>query len=261
MPTWSFVARWRCPPDPVLTWRSLGRLVELHHRVERVDLARLEAMLDRWHSRLAISGGDPSETNWSGFRPLRLSREEDWSDWLQHLLAHPDGRVFARKLLGATERDSVDSVEREVRVAARRADLVVHFASGCHAQLEVKVGDRAFAKTVDTARALESVVPGRWRHMVIVPPDDLESARLETASSEPIVDVLSWRRVVVLLRASLLALDTSVTWRVWATAFCGAVEQRLLSLPVRAPRLEASLARPLLSILEEAEQLWEERDG
>ena len=43
-------------------------------------------MLKLSNRALKAFGGDPSSTDWSNFRPLRLSREEDWADWLMHLI-------------------------------------------------------------------------------------------------------------------------------------------------------------------------------
>jgi hypothetical protein len=60
--------------DAALAWApAFERLID-------VGAKALGLALERWDERLRDLGGDPAREDWSRFRPLRLSREEDWSD-------------------------------------------------------------------------------------------------------------------------------------------------------------------------------------
>src|SRR5258708_3312707 len=52
------------------------------------------ALRQDWANRV---GTEVDDRDWTTFRPLRLDREEDWSDWLDHLIATNDS--FAARLL------------------------------------------------------------------------------------------------------------------------------------------------------------------
>lgn len=58
------------------------------------DVTRLREWLLESDAQLAELGGDPLRDAWASFRPLRLSREEDWSDWLAHLIQTSRTGVF-----------------------------------------------------------------------------------------------------------------------------------------------------------------------
>src|SRR5690606_34208801 len=104
------------------------------------------------------------DTDWSHFRPLRVDREEDWSDWLQHFIATSEHGHFARFALprcgfGEASAWARPEVTREDATESRRADLVVRWRNGQRCHVEVKVGDQHLSKTVDTALELESKYP------------------------------------------------------------------------------------------------------
>jgi hypothetical protein len=122
----------------------------------------------------------------------------------------------------------------------------------------VKVGDRAFAKTLDTAALLEAAEPGAWSHVLLVPSWDAAQARLETIREPPIV-VRVWDDVAIALRAALWRGEESMNWIVWARAYCGAIEQRLLGLPSTKAGLKPVSAGELAWHMIAARRLAEEK--
>ncbi len=142
----------------------------------------LPRILRTWNDLLAYLnvGGDPSLTDWAGFRPLSVGREEDWSDWLQHFLATSASGQFAFQLFGCEGLGGPGDcrrpvVIREDSVEDRRADLVIQWSSAVHTHVEVKAGDRNLAKTVETAANLEVKYPAaRWTHFLLLPAEDLD---------------------------------------------------------------------------------------
>src|SRR5260221_4521009 len=86
-PNWSFLARFKAPHrrlapqwDAVVAWVASARDALITSEAELADGVE---MSDR---ALAGFERDPLHHDWSRFRPLRLLREEDWSDWIAHLV-------------------------------------------------------------------------------------------------------------------------------------------------------------------------------
>jgi hypothetical protein len=209
-------------------------------RVVDVSARRLADAIERWDLRLADIGGDPAREDWSTFRPLRISREEDWSDWLAHILERSrSGRFPARVFSGdAAEADrwGVVRAQREVSAQQYRADLLVRFRDDEWVHLEVTVGDLALAKTPDTGEALRREVRGMCRgDFLLLPETDLAvweavSPTLGDAGAQ--IQALTWNDVARALRCSVIEVDLEPqTWRVWALTFLGAIEQLLLGFP------------------------------
>ncbi|MDD5306020.1 MAG: hypothetical protein PHU25_01745 [Deltaproteobacteria bacterium] len=164
-----------------MTWSVFDRLTELaREKVWHITTERAE-LLGPWDVALQDLGGDPCRRDWSKFRPLRLSREEDWSDWLAHLLESSATDRFARALFGATfgEREDLSrpDVSREEKTTdgTRRGDIVITWKSGACAHVEVKVGDKAFAKTGETGEKLRENHPTatRWENFLLIPATSL----------------------------------------------------------------------------------------
>lgn len=196
-----------------------------------------------WNGLLGALGGDPAALDWSDFRPLRTSREEDWADWFQHLLRTSSSGTFARTLFAGVLPEGFDcagpAVVRELSTdEGRRADVVIRWANGDAAHIEVKVGDTNFDKTFETCNAVEGQYPEirTCSHFVLLPEGDraawLESARRMEPGYRFKVRDLTWGSVSFALRRALFDASEPVFWRVWALTFCGAIEQRLLGLPV-----------------------------
>jgi hypothetical protein len=222
-------------------WASLARWLELGDAVQTRQIRELAKLAAEWDQRLGQLGGDPCTRPWSTFRPLRLGREEDWSDWLAHLLETSRTGSFAAALFEASTDPlalAEPKVEREevVQTAdqARRADLRIAWTTGAVTHVEVKVGDRSFEKTFDTALALRDAHRGvtQWTDFILLPEDDrdewLSEAQTHSLARKVEIRTLTWRDVSLALRRTLLAGGDDATWSAWAVAFCGAVEQTLL---------------------------------
>ncbi len=263
LPTWDFLTTFNVRTRSV-SWSALDSLLELRNAASRQQQSELEAERRAWNARLADIGGDPSQYRWRGFRPLRTSREEDWSDWLQHLLATSASGAFARFLLSsaigpAVANFAAPQVSREEPVGDRRADLVVAWSGGrLRTHVEVKVGDQAFAKTFPTSKLLmDRDRTLTWTHCILLPPSDLrawgEVADQEAPKYPGIrVHAIDWRQVAEALRRVLWSRAAETTaWRVWAWTFVGVVEQRLLDLD----KPEATCLKTATAIMKEA------RDG
>lgn len=235
---------------PRLGWAGVVGWAPAFARLVVASSRAVEAVLEQWDARLLELGGDPAREDWSTFRPLRLSREEDWSDWLGHLLERSRSGRFSARLLGGSVADSrhwaVLRAEREVSAEGYRADLVVHFDGGEWAHVEVKVGDLSLAKTTETGAALRRRISGRPRgDYLLLPEEDVpawEADRRDLGDAGARVRVLTWRDVARALRYEVQDRGAeSVSWRVWALTYAGAVEQMLLGFaPVPHPAGTAS---------------------
>lgn len=194
------------------------------------------ALLERWNTLLRDLDGDPSQVDWAHFRPLRFGREEDWSDWLQHFLATSESGVFAYQLFGANRFAEAaccarPRVLREEVIDDRRADLVIEWKGKNYTHVEVKVGDRAFAKTAETASKLERRYPGSWTHYILLPLEDLKLWHAVSSAETPVIHTITWDDVVVAFRRSLRCCTEASRWRWWAHGFCGIVEHQMVGLP------------------------------
>jgi hypothetical protein len=201
-------------------------------------------MRGRWHEALHELGGDPSIRDWTKFRCLRRDTELDWSDWLAQLIEDSTTGRFASALFGRFEAARLSAsyalplVLREVPQEGYRADVVIEWANdSTYTHIEVKVGDPNLDKTLETALALQRREhPRRARSdYILVLPEQSEAwsqACERVAGMAKRVRQLTWTDVAWALRQALASPDREpVHWRVWAHAFCGAIEQQLLRLP------------------------------
>ena len=118
-----------------------------------------------------------------------------------------------------------------------RADLVIVWTDASYTHVEVKVGDPSLAKTLETAlkmaqrygRALQ-----RRSDIVLLLPSRRDAWQTECGCQLGMrerVHCLTWLDIARALRKALpMEAGESLRWRVWAHAFCGAVEQDLLRL-------------------------------
>jgi hypothetical protein len=222
-----------------LDWADVDELDRLALISFRSEFAELLPLIARWDKILRNYGGDTSSTNWESFRPLRLGREEDWSDWLAHLLEGSRSGIFAEALLPAAGLSSSEfrcpRVIREVATEDYRADLLVHWAPSRITHIEVKLGDTNFEKTYPTARQLRRRLSSRntvWTDIILMPSDSLEDwfdCKKETGS----IGEITWDKVAIALRRALIRSRESFQWNSLAYIFCGAIEQKILGIPRR----------------------------
>ena len=211
----------------------LFRSLEKCYELEKKEILR---RLELWNEKLEIFGGDPSFLNWSRFRPLQMDREEDWSDWLAHLIEKSKTGFFSRVLFGLSSPREGDAVivDRETEHDGYRADLVIKWGDGNHLHVEVKTGDPNLEKTYGTALKMKKhycVGQTSWADFIVLL-DSQVSQWLEIKNAGPqIIEYRTWGNVAIAFRRSLLFSDESLFWKAWAYAFLGAIEQKLLNHP------------------------------
>jgi hypothetical protein len=242
---WSFLDTFRVPVRATAqgskeAWSSVLAMCDAASRLAEREGKHCDQALALWEAALGDFGGDPSTRDWEQFRPLRLSREEDWSDWLAHLLQSSQSGVFASFLfdLGLATRTRYvrPTVLREEIVGDRRADLVVEWDERRATHVEVKIDDNQLDKTFETAELVHETRPGaEWTDFILLKSGALRSwedtARSVGKAHVVQVKAITWQNVAIALRRSLMARADDVAWLAWAFAFCGAVEQRILGLP------------------------------
>src|SRR5690242_15149797 len=96
---WKVFDDWSLPPTGeqfLPDWNSFDDMLSAFSGVLRHLYSQLNELLDKWKHLLKVDfGTDPTYRDWRQFRPLRLSREEDWSDWLAYLIECSDTGAFA----------------------------------------------------------------------------------------------------------------------------------------------------------------------
>jgi hypothetical protein len=177
---------------------------------------------------------------------LRLEREEDWSDWLAQLIGDSKASSFAERFFGGAPADSfaINRVHREVSSdEGWRADIVVEWKDSSYTHVEVKVGDQNLDKTFDTAVAIQKRFHGQRRRgdLILLLPEQLDywdqRCRLISNLGDRI-SALTWIDAARAFRLALREGGGSPAWRVWAHAFCGAIEQKLLRIPAGEKPME-----------------------
>lgn len=222
------------------TWAGVGawqETLEAGLKVRRADLAERRREWDTALSELDLR--DPSAIDRTTFRLLRLEREEDWSDWLAQLIEDSKTGWFAEVLFGGVRRDScaIRQLHREVSCQEGwRADIIIEWQDASYTHVEVKVGDPNLDKTLDTAVAIQNRFQGQRRRgdfILLLPEqrDDWEQRCQHSPNLGERISVLTWIDVARAIRRGLREGGESTTWRVWAHAFCGAIEQKLLRIP------------------------------
>lgn len=239
-PSWTFLRRFSFKQRPhARSWHCIDAMRQAAPVEE--SLRQYKRILRRWDSRLREFDGDPSTLAWTKFRPLRLSREEDWSDWLAWLFgASSEGELacilFGNELGWPAHCFRNPKVLREdtSEDQQRRADILLLWQPLLGIHIEVKVGDEQFMKTLETGRKLRAKHPANeWRNYVLILDESIgawnESAQSEALGKREVI-VLLWKDVVRGLRRCLWSKREPIVWRAWAWTFCGAIEQQLLGL-------------------------------
>ena len=240
---WKLFDDWHPPGDTgraFPNWQPVVDLLSAFSGAVNEYYADLYGLLKQWDSVLHDFGGDPTYRDWRKFRPLRLSREEDWSDWLAFLIESSQTGVFCACLLhdppsGLNTHIRAINVEREVAQNYYRGDIIVHWSGGFSSHIEVKIGDANLLKMYDTGRELRAKYGKKkdeWKNFILLLPEQVAAWEgLPAApSEEPPIQALTWEDIAIALRRGLHCDETSL-WKAWAYGFVGAIEQQLLMYP------------------------------
>src|SRR5690554_2090893 len=164
--------------DNNYSWGKALKLVSAaQEKVKPLALELHESLINS-DASFGDFGADPCRIDWTNFRPLRLSREEDWSDWLAFFIEKSNG-AFIQKLLGISGLKGNDLIVlRETSSEEFRADLVILSRTkdiGIH--IEVKVGDLSLKKTIDTSIEMNrkfGINEMKWFDFLLLPESDIQ---------------------------------------------------------------------------------------
>jgi hypothetical protein len=260
---WSFLGRFfwtSSPPD----WSAALSLIDCLRQKVKAQQEHREQILAHWDKLLADLGGDPLQYEWKDFRPLRTSREEDWSDWLAHLLGTSDSGLFAHYLFGRMANSSKKPrIDRELHTDQYRSDLIIYWSENERSHIEVKVSNRNLEKTIRESEALETKVEREGKsgvtfdHWILLPRSfrpiwhkiSVENSLGGFANKISLVD---WHDVARSLRRTLRKPGELVPWRVWAWTFLAAIHKKPLGHPssFEFRSADPSLVLDALDILE-----------
>lgn len=217
-------------------WHIFDSMVSTLSSFYKNRYKEFQSLYSKWDKELKVYGGEPSNFNWNNFRPLRLSREEDWSDWLIHLISKSQTGYFSFHLFRIENTTKNDYsrpayIDREVSYKRRRADIIIKWKNGIYSHVEIKIGDENLVKTYDTAKAMRSyynTLKSKWYDFIIILESQVENWVKIDNSKKCYIKYLTWNDVAIALRKSILISNEPLSWKVWAYSFLGAIEQKLL---------------------------------
>jgi hypothetical protein len=212
----------------------------------------VDSLNEAWKSSDCKFDRDPLTADWrrttASAGPLRVNQEENWSQWLAHLLRSSSGE-FIDRLIGNGFDDSPNEVRREIvfrdsTSKDRRIDILTEYV-GRGVSIEVKIDDESYRKTLHTARLIEKQDYREWLHVLLLPRykeqslratfgDEIldredENTTITSSGSEDIL-VLYWEDVGLALRRTLLNdEEEDPHWEASAYLLVTLIEQRLRS--------------------------------
>lgn len=236
-------------------WDSIAPWWETYSEVRRAEVSELTDLLEDleeiWRRSNSRFEEDPLTANWTEQRhtrgPLRPNQEENWSQWLAHLLRASSGE-FTRELFGNVFPDPPVAVEREVHLPDtdapdRYADILLFYADR-GISIEVKKGDEHYQKTTHPAGLVEDQYDRNWTHILLVPKyktstlhqtfedsiDEREGDRLMVRSEQSdSILVLYWQDISKVIRNTLCSdVKLNPHWEASAYLFCTLIEQTIL---------------------------------
>ena len=235
-------------------WATVDALWTNYSDLQQDDLQELRRLMaelqETWEGGASTFDEDPLTANWrptSQYEgPLRTTvNEEDWSQWLAHLIRTSSG-PFAHALLGTPDRPPT-RVRREVVFfddnSERRVDILVEYENR-GVSIEVKQGDEHYAKTPETAGLIEQNDRRDWSHILLLQKAQLPRLQQtfgdgveQTDEGSPTVqsdqsadiDIRYWQDVSQLLRQLLCeGREPDSHWQASAYLFITLIEQRVL---------------------------------
>ena len=239
--SWDVFNHWNYKNDSLKVkhhWEYFDELIPFHNAIVEKQYEQFFPLLDKWNIILKDLGKDPTLQNWNKFRPLRLSREEDWVDWLAFLIDTSTTGTFAKELLQIKDIRNYKNpgkVLREDISKGYRADLIIQWKNKNYTHIEVKIGDPNLRKTFPASEVLKkkyNVNDSKWTNYILLLSSQLPEWDYiaETIDSDTIIDSITWENVCISLRRALLS-NESTPWKVWAYTYLGAVEQLLIGYP------------------------------
>ena len=218
-------------------WSTFDKMVTSISSHYQRKYKEFQNLRKKWDTKLKLYGGDTSNFDWYQFRPLRLDREEDWSDWLAYLISESQTGYFSSYLFNIQGINSEEyyiplNVYREFLYKGYRADIIIEWKNKIYTHIEIKVGDKNLAKTYKTANLMRKyfhVSEDKWHNFIIILEEQSESwLSLFSDVEETILSIL-WNDVAIAIRKSLLYSNEPLAWKVWAYSYLGAIEQKLLN--------------------------------
>lgn len=175
-------------------------------------------------------GGDPLNHSWFDFRPLRLSREEDWSDWLTFFLYESNScfifNLFDRKI-------KAKKVHREFVASSFRADIVIEWDDNISGTIiEVKTGDQNLSKTYATNLAITKSMTHikKWNNYILLldnQSEDWQPINDLHQEDDDRIKPITWSDIAVAIRKCLFLKSEDLLWRSLAYTFAGCIETKL----------------------------------
>jgi hypothetical protein len=259
-------------------WATVDWWWERYVEAQEADLTELHQLFDAlaqtWDESDCPFNTDPLSADWTATSPqtgpLRVNQEENWSQWLAHLIRDSTGEWLST-LFGPRFDLSPSDVQCErpfhdEELHDRRVDILAEFPN-YGLTIEVKIGDEDYEKTPQTAYLTEKHHPdtSTWTHYLLLPPvkrgalqDTFENRMTDREEHRPTIAtestherdirVLYWDEVAYTLRTTLLdASEPSIHWTASAYLFTTLIEEQILQfypIPDVTERHNANLGVP-----------------
>lgn len=219
-------------------WEIINRLISSSRKAVIPLVEECKQLEHEWDERLTQLFGSGHSFNWNTFRPLRLSREEDWSDWLAWLIECSRTGAFAESIFSKFLDDHAEAfqsptVRREFNTDGRRTDIIIAWRNAKLTSIEVKIWDQNFEKTFDTVRKLRKQKQNcEGGDFILIPRASLHA--WTNVVDDPMnanaiqVECIHWEDVVRAVRKCLWNEDEGIVWLIWAWTFCCMIETAIL---------------------------------
>jgi len=213
-------------------WNSLNSFFNTFKNFSEKEKKYYMELLKRSDEILHEYGGDPLNHSWSDFRPLRLSREEDWSDWLAFFIKESTGK-FIYHLFNLNKR--LSSIEREFIADSSRADIVIEWGYKTEAtHIEIKIGDPNLSKTHSTSMDIRNNMPHvkHWFDFIILlDKQETDWKKVDKLNEGMMIEISyrTWSDVAIALRKCLYEKSENLLWCSLAYTFTGCIETKLIN--------------------------------
>ena len=229
-------------------------IASLHEDLTELQTVFIEVQ-NAWTTSESRFDEEPLAADWLSSpqvtAPIRTYQEENWSQWLAHLLQSAPPWL-SQELFGSEFNQVPTSVEREAYLpdlvgSDRYADILVDYKEQA-VSIEVKNGDEHYRKTTHTASLIESQRSKSWYHVLLLPKHKLSAVqfsfsdqlvesgyrpRIRSDESGDIA-VLYWQDISSALRR-LLQSDIELESHFEASAYllCTLIEQQIAGFSPR----------------------------